>query len=97
MKQFVEETYRDIPSGSLVITEDWQINFLRMDLIRTSVFDCDADQLDDIEAVLLDDRYTNVYLQTAYLQYLLSAEEDISGYENLLPFAQSDEYLVKIK
>lgn len=97
MKDNIENIYGDIPAGSLVITEDWEINFLRMDLVRTSVFDCDSMQLDDIEAVFDDGKYANVYLQTEYLRYLFSMEEDISAYDNLLPYAESDEYLIKIK
>ena len=97
MVKRIEEAYKNIPSGSLVITEDWEINFLRMDLKRCSVFDCDSDQLDDIVYNMNNTDYSHVYLQKAYLEYLLSMEEDENSYPELREYLNTDEYLIQLR
>lgn len=97
MVNHIDEHYHDIPSGSLVITEDWEINFLRMDLVRTSVNDCDADQLSDIMNQLQKDDFENIYVQSIYLDYLFMCEEDENSYPELRQYQGSSEYLIKLR
>lgn len=97
LKERIEEHYEDVPSGSLVITEDWEINFLRMDLKRCSVFDCDSNQLKDIVESMNSDEYPHVYLQKAYLEFLLSAESNPNSYPELRALLDTDEYLIQLK
>ncbi|MDD6572314.1 MAG: hypothetical protein PUF12_08040 [Thermoflexaceae bacterium] len=97
IKNHVEQEYRDVPSGSLVITEDWDINFLRMDLKRCSVNDCDSDSLDDIIADMNNEEYSHVYLQKAYLEYLLYEQEDDESYSELRKYLNSDGYLIRLR
>lgn len=97
LKQTIHERYDEIPSGSLVMTEDWCINFLRPDLLRTPVFDCDSAQLKDIREAMNSDRYENVYVSKEYLLYLLSGD-DAADYGDLFLLAEkTDTYLIKLK
>lgn len=97
IKKVVSEQYQGIPSGALVITEDWCINFLRLDLIRTSVFACDSDQLPDIERALNNEKYKNIYIQKPYLEFLLSNNEIDERFSYFYDFLNQENYLIKIK
>lgn len=96
-KQEIEERYKDIPSGSLVVTEDWVINFLRMDLKRCTVNDCDSDSLEHVLYAVEHDDYPHVYIQTDYLNFLLDMVDDESKYVELRKYADYPEKLIQLK